>query len=130
MKPSLHPARAAKTHSRWARLIALAAILLVLFGSFAQAAHVHGDYLPHHDQRATAASSSSLLANDEATCPLCVAMHAAILQQKQADDLHQVVLLQRLAAVQQRALERIVHYKLLSRPPPAALPQPLPTSLA
>ena len=128
--PGSQTARPSTSHPFWVRLVAFSAILLVLFGSFAQAAHVHGDFLPHHEARATAISSASLLAGDEAGCPLCVAMHSACAQQSSSVLTLLVTFAHLGSPARERAVERFLHFSLFSRPPPSGASLPLSASLA
>lgn len=63
--------------SRWLRAAALFCALLVGFAGIAQAAHVHGDWLPSSAiQVSTHLGQTSAVGED--ACPLCVAMHSAL----------------------------------------------------
>ena len=119
-------ATASHVQPLWLRVMTFAAMLLLLVGSMAQAAHVHGDWLPHHESQVKVADSGSALTGDEAGCPLCVAMHSALAVERA--DFHADVVTLRL--VDQAAADRLVcgelHFTMFSRPPPAAA-DPRPT---
>lgn len=61
----------------WLRVAALFCVLLVSIAGVAQAAHIHGDWLPNSSAQA-AAHVTQTPATAEDSCPLCVAMHSAL----------------------------------------------------
>lgn len=61
----------------WLRVAALFCVLLVSVAGVAQAAHLHGKWLPDSSAQAAAHSAQSAAAGEEG-CPLCVAMHSAL----------------------------------------------------
>jgi hypothetical protein len=73
------------THSRnrrrpqplWLRVATFACVLLVGVAGIAQAAHIHGDWLPQSAPHVSA-STPGAPAIGEDSCPLCVAMHSAL----------------------------------------------------
>jgi hypothetical protein len=61
----------------WLRVAAFFCVLLVGVAGIAQAAHIHGDWLPSTSAQA-AAHVAQNSAPGEDGCPLCVAMHSAL----------------------------------------------------
>lgn len=61
----------------WLRVAALLCVLLVSIAGIAQAAHIHGEWLPSSSTQ-VAAHTSLTPATGEDGCPLCVAMHSAL----------------------------------------------------
>ena len=103
----------------WLRWLALWAVLLLFGGSVAQAAHVHGDWLPHHESQVRGADAGSSLTGDEAGCPLCVAMHSALAAERTVLPARLVTLRLVHAAAADRAPTSELHFSMFSRPPPA-----------
>jgi hypothetical protein len=73
------------THSRdrhrpqplWLRVATFACVLLVGVAGIAQAAHIHGDWLPKSAAQVSARTTfSGGISEDD--CPLCMAMHSAL----------------------------------------------------
>jgi hypothetical protein len=61
----------------WLRVAALLCVLFVGVAGIAQAAHIHGEWLPGSaTQIAAHLATSPALAED--ACPLCIAMHSAL----------------------------------------------------
>jgi len=104
----------------WRRVLALACLLLVGFASSAQAVHVHGQWLPQQEKRATQPSSLPPLQVNDAGCLLCVAMHSAL---PVAPVVPLVLPLLGDVLVPAAAIDRVPesqwHYSMFSRPPPA-----------
>jgi hypothetical protein len=107
----------------WRRWLAVACLLVVGFASSAQAVHVHGEFLPHHETRASAAVDASQLPGSEASCLLCVAMHSAMPVSAVAPAT-EIVAEKRAVVV--AAVDRLPdtawHFAMFSRPPPAVEP--------
>ena len=122
----LQSANASHAQPFWLRFLAFAAMLLLSLSSVAQAAHVHGDWLPHHESQVKVADSGTALTGDEAGCPLCVAMHSALAVERTTLPAHMVT----LRLLDQAAADRMVvgelHFTMFSRPPPAAADPRLP----
>lgn len=100
--------------------MAIACLLLILLGSTAQAAHVHGKLLPENiAQMSSDAGPSHIVSED--LCPLCAAMHSALA----APALPALRLaLERpphRPAVFRLAYSQAWSFKLFSRPPPSLL---------
>ena len=77
MNPRKPRAYRAEEVSLLRRLLALVGLVVFVGASFAQAAHVHGEWLPHGPAQVDARGGEPLEAGGEAGCPLCVSMHAA-----------------------------------------------------
>ena len=100
------------------RLLALACMLLVGVASSAQAAHIHGQWLPDHAQKLGAPADASQLPGGEEHCPLCVAMNSALPVAQRVAPIHLVVCETRVATAADRAPDALWHFALFSRPPP------------
>jgi disulfide bond formation protein DsbB len=61
----------------WLRVAALLCVLFVGVAGIAQAAHIHGEWLPGSATQVAAHSALSPTLGEDA-CPLCVAMHSAL----------------------------------------------------
>ena len=102
------------------RLLALTCLLLVSALSFAQAGHIHGQWLPDRHHKASEPADASQLPGGEERCSLCVAMHSALPVSVHVE-LAQIVLTEtRLVPSLDRALDALWHFAMFSRPPPAA----------
>jgi hypothetical protein len=101
----------------WLRVLTLACLLLVVGASTADAVHIHGEWLPHHDVRATAAADGSQLPGPD-SCPLCVAMHSALPVVARLEAVRLELVQCRLAQGVDRAPETTWHFAMFSRPPP------------
>jgi hypothetical protein len=102
------------------RLLALACLLLVSAVSFAQAAHIHGQWLPDRQQKASMQTDASQLPGGEERCSLCVAMHSALPVTLQVEPAQTVVMESRPVPTLDRAPDSMWHFAMFSRPPPAA----------
>jgi hypothetical protein len=102
----------------WQRGLALACLLLTVFASSAQAVHKHGQWLPHHDTQVSSQAEGPQLP-EEASCPLCVAMHSAL---PATAALPETVLLVQEpllpVAVADAVPDLTWHFARFSRPPP------------
>lgn len=101
----------------WLRLLTLACLLLVAGASTVDAVHIHGEWLPHHEVRATAAADGAQLPGPD-SCPLCVAMHSALPVVAQLEAVRLELVQCRLAQGVDRAPETMWHFAMFSRPPP------------
>jgi hypothetical protein len=101
------------------RAINLACLLLVLVASCLQAAHIHGDWLPHHSVQLEKAATSGELPGSEETCPLCVAMHSALPFSARVALVSLTVVEVRIMLVTDRLPNGQWHYARFGRPPPA-----------
>jgi hypothetical protein len=102
----------------WLRLLTLACLLLVVGASMEDAVHIHGEWLPHHEMRATSAAAGSQLPGPD-NCPLCVAMHSALPVVARLEAVRMDLVQCRLAQGVDRAPETNWHFASFSRPPPA-----------
>ena len=69
--------RGSATRPVWLRVAALFCALLVGMAGIAQAAHVHGDWLPSTTAQAAAHGTVPSTVPED-ICPLCMAMHSAL----------------------------------------------------
>ena len=106
----------------WLRMLALACVLLVGIASSAQAVHIHGDLLPHHDAQVQQSVDASQLPGSEASCPLCVAMHSALPVSATTADTTLVLVQVTMPTVQDRLPNSLWHFANFSRPPPVEIP--------
>jgi hypothetical protein len=109
----------APAHPTWLRMLALVCLLVVGFASSAQAAHIHGQWLPHQSTELDSAAHSSQLPGSEINCPLCVAMHLSMPVSEHLAPVGLVLVECRLAAVIDRVPISQWHFAMFSRPPPA-----------
>jgi hypothetical protein len=109
--------RGAVEHSypQWVRLLAMVCLLLVGGASTAQAAHIHGQWLPQHAAHASQPASATQTQGGEEHCGLCMAMHAALPVAMRVEP----VRLALVARVAIEAEERAAASSWFSRPPPA-----------
>src|SRR5215469_16820327 len=61
----------------WLRVAALLCVLFVSVAGVAQAAHIHGDWLPSSAAQVGVHTSLAPVPGEDG-CPLCVAMHSAL----------------------------------------------------
>jgi hypothetical protein len=101
------------------RMLALVCLLVVGFASSAQAAHVHGEWLPHQAAQLGSAADSSQLPGGEINCPLCVAMHLSLPMSEQLASIGLVLVECKLATVVDHVPSAQWHFAMFSRPPPA-----------
>jgi hypothetical protein len=107
-------------HPLWTRTLALVCLLLVSAVSFAQAAHIHGQWLPDRHHHASTQVDSSQLPGGEERCSLCVAMHSALPVAMHVEPALTVLTEVRLVPTLDRAPAALWHFAMFSRPPPAA----------
>jgi len=120
VKKRLQRGANAPSHSLWLRGLALACLLMIGVVSTAQAAHVHGQLLPHKSAHLERVVNSSELPGGEEKCPLCVAMHSGFLPVtlKIAPIVTTTVLV-KAVSVTDRLPDSVWHFAQFSRPPPA-----------
>src|ERR1700744_5537076 len=70
-------AATAQPHPLWLRCLAAFCVLLVFWAGVAQAAHIHGSWLPHNTTHITSVTDLPVQTGDE-HCQLCQAMHSAL----------------------------------------------------
>jgi len=104
----------------WLRAAAFFCVLLVAVAGIAQAAHIHGDWLPSSTAQIAAHSgSSSGFAED--SCPLCLAMHSALPVTGFAALIVGLLLEINLLLASTRKPRSLWYFAAFSRPPPAVI---------
>lgn len=97
---------------------ALACLLVFLIAGIAQAAHVHGEWLPHHTAQA-GSLPAQVASTGEESCPLCVAMHSALPVASFIAALIGLLFAGSLSFASGRKPDLPWHFAGFSRPPPA-----------
>jgi hypothetical protein len=92
-------------------------VLLVGGAGVAQAAHIHGDWLPQKAPHVGATPTQTGLP-DEESCPLCMAMHSALPVAGFVALLVALVLEISLTLFSGRKPDTPWHFAAFSRPPP------------
>lgn len=92
-------------------------MLLVGGAGVAQAAHIHGDWLPQNAPHVGATAAQTGLP-DEDSCPLCIAMHSALPVSGFMALLVALVLQISLTLFSGRKPDTPWHFAAFSRPPP------------
>jgi hypothetical protein len=100
-------------------MLSAACLLLVGVASSAQAVHIHGDWLPHHEAQVSSSADGSQAPGGEEHCPLCVAMHSAMPVAARSITATLVLVECTLPAVVDRLPNSQWHFAMFSRPPPA-----------
>ena len=100
------------------RLVAVLCLWLAAGVATAQAAHIHGDWLPNKAVHASLPEAAGQGQGEE-HCPLCVAMHTAMPTSLHAVPEPLSEFSQRAAAQALVAAQRLRSFALFSRPPPA-----------
>jgi len=95
-------------------------MLLVGGAGIAQAAHVHGPWLPHSKAHVRSAIDSQPLSGDE-RCQLCQAMHSALPVANTTLAMTSPLLQMNLSVNLDRLPEVRWQFAMFSRPPPATL---------
>jgi hypothetical protein len=93
-------------------------VLLVGLAGIAQAAHIHGEWLPSSAIQAAAHTTLSPVAGEDA-CPLCVAMHSALPVTVFAALLVALLLECNLLLASTHKPRRLWYFAAFSRPPPS-----------
>lgn len=101
----------------WLRVAATLCILLVGVAGIAQAAHIHGEWLPSSTVQAAAHTALSPALTEDA-CPLCVAMHSALPVANFAALLVALLLECNLLLASTHKPRRLWYFAVFSRPPP------------
>jgi hypothetical protein len=109
----------AAVHPKWMRVLALLCLLVVGGVSVAQAAHIHGKWLPEHASKAGVPADASQVAGGEEHCSLCVAMHSAMPVAERVGPVRLVLVDCVVAQAEEHAPEARWHFAMFSRPPPA-----------
>lgn len=108
----------APSHPQWMRWVAAFCLALATVMATAQAVHTHGSWL----QEKTAVAHGptvSAQADNEANCPLCVAMHSTLPAAMRAEVPPPVLKASLPAAPHLPTPETRWAFALFSRPPPA-----------
>jgi hypothetical protein len=103
----------------WLRVTALICVLLVGVAGIAQAAHIHGEWLPSSATQ-VAAHTTLAPAIGEDACPLCVAMHSALPVTGFAALLVALLLECNLLLASTHNPRTLWYFAAFSRPPPSA----------
>jgi hypothetical protein len=113
--------RGAVEHSypQWVRLLAMACLLLVGGASTAQAAHIHGQWLPHHAAEVSQPATVAQTEGGEEHCGLCMAMHAALPVAMRVEPVRLALVARVAIEAEERAAASSWHFAMFSRPPPA-----------
>jgi hypothetical protein len=106
-------------HPFWMRTLAMFCLLLVGAASVAQAAHIHGKWLPERASKASSPADASQVPGGEEHCSLCVAMHSALPVTERVEPVRLVLVDCVLAQTVVCAPEQRWHFAMFSRPPPA-----------
>jgi hypothetical protein len=104
----------------WLRVAALLCVLLVSVAGVAQAAHIHGEWLPSSAIQAAAHTSLSPVPGEDA-CPLCVAMHSALPVTGFGALLVALLLECQLLLASTRKPRTLWYFAVFSRPPPSVV---------
>jgi hypothetical protein len=104
----------------WLRVAALLCALLVGLAGIAQAAHIHGQWLPNSGTQVAVHATPSPM-GDEDACPLCVAMHSALPVAGFAAILVALLLECNLLLASTHKPCTLWYFAAFSRPPPSAI---------
>lgn len=110
--------RGATPRPLWLRVAALLCVLLVGVAGIAQAAHIHGEWLPNSATQ-IAAHTGLAPAVAEDGCPLCVAMHSALPVAGFAALLVALLLECHLLLASGHQPRTLWYFAAFSRPPPS-----------
>jgi hypothetical protein len=110
-------AEIARQQPLWLRAVTLFCVLLLGSASVAQAAHIHGQWLPHSKPEVSKYTAGPLTSAEDA-CPLCVAMHSALPVQAVALPAATLVESTQVPAFARRFVPQIWQFEQFSRPPP------------
>jgi len=102
------------------RVLAMLCLLLVGGASSAQAAHIHGQWLPHSAVKAGEPMNAAQVPGGEERCALCMAMHAALPVSIRVEPARTLLVTATVAERAERIAEPLWHFAMCSRPPPAA----------
>jgi hypothetical protein len=109
-----------RTYPEWMRVLAVLCLLLVSGASTAQAAHIHGQWLPHHAAQAGEPMQAAQSPGGEERCVLCMAMHAALPVSMRVEPVRVALVAVRVFESADRVVDSHWHFAMFSRPPPAA----------
>jgi hypothetical protein len=109
----------AAVHPVWMRALAMFCLLLVGAASVAQAAHIHGKWMPERASKVGVPADASQLQGGEERCSLCVAMHSALPVTEVVEPVRLELVDCLLSTTEEHAAEsRWWHFAMFSRPPP------------
>ena len=120
MQRTIQRGRNARTRPLWLRVAAFVCVLLIAVAGVAQAAHIHGDWLPSSTAQVAAHSPSSSGVAEDA-CPLCVAMHSALPGTGFAALIVGLLLEINLLLASTRKPRMLWYFAAFSRPPPSVI---------
>ena len=103
----------------WVRSAVGAWVLFLCVLSCVQAAHTHGELLPHKAAQVSTLADGAHLAINEELCPLCAAMHSALPSFSTPTLTTFLVSVPLVRPALDRLPDRHWHFDLFSRPPPA-----------
>ncbi len=109
-----------RPYPKWMRVLAMLCLLLVGGASTAQAAHIHGQWLPHHAAQAGEPMQAAQSPGGEERCALCMAMHAALPVSMRVQPMRVALVAVAVAESADRVADSPWHFAMFSRPPPAA----------
>ncbi len=108
-----------RPYPQWVRVLAMVCLLLVGGASTAQAAHIHGQWLPHHGAQASQPATVGQIAGGEEHCGLCMAMHAAMPVSMRVAPVRLALVVRVAVEADDRVTASSWHFAMFSRPPPA-----------
>ena len=103
---------------KWLRVAAFLCVLMVGVAGIAQAAHIHGEWLPSSATQAAAHTTLTPAIGEDA-CPLCVAMHSALPVTGFAALLVALLLECNLLLVSTHNPRTLWYFAAFGRPPPS-----------
>jgi hypothetical protein len=109
-----------RTYPEWMRVLAVLCLLLVGGASTAQAAHIHGQWLPHSAQQAGEPMQAAQSPGGDERCALCMAMHAALPVSLRMEPLRVALVAVAVSESADRAVDSQWHFAMFSRPPPVS----------
>ncbi|HEY4358800.1 MAG TPA: hypothetical protein VGN16_23835 [Acidobacteriaceae bacterium] len=109
-----------RPHPLWLRCLAAFCTLLVCGAGVAQAAHIHGSWLPESRTHISSGIDSQTQTGDE-RCQLCQAMHSALPVANTTLAMTSPLLHMNLSVRLDRLPEVRWQFAMFSRPPPATL---------
>ncbi len=108
-----------RSYPKWMRVLAVLCLLLVGGASTAQAAHIHGQWLPHQAAHAGEPMQAAQSPGGDERCALCMAMHAALPVSMRLEPIRVALVALPVAESADRVVDSHWHFAMFSRPPPA-----------
>ncbi len=99
--------------------MSFASLILLVFASLLQVAHIHGRWLPDAHPQVSTHLDASQLPGDEEHCPLCVAMHSALPTEVRLEPAQTLLYSPATPPAVELAADSPWHFAMFSRPPPA-----------